>query len=70
MRNETSTTAAAESTTALERARRHVRFALDITEFGLLSDLETVEDLCLSLRLALRELAEVNSAAATEQRAA
>ena len=69
MRSNTSTAKTVESTRAFERARKRVRFALDAAENGLL-DLDTIDEICRTLTLALRDLDEVNSAAASELRAA
>ncbi len=60
---------AGESTRAFERARKRVRFALNMAENGLI-DLDTMDEICRSLTLALRDLEEVNSDAASELRAA
>lgn len=43
-----------------ERARKRIRFALDMAESGLL-DYESVDELCRSLALALRDLDAINS---------
>jgi ATP:corrinoid adenosyltransferase len=59
-----STADTVESTRAFERARKRVRFALDMAENGLL-DLDTMDDICRTLNLALMDLDEVNSATAS-----
>lgn len=69
MLSNTNTTATGESTRAFERARKRIRFALSMAENGLL-DLDTMDELCRTLTLALIDLEEVNSAAASELRAA
>ena len=69
MHGNTSTTNTVESTRAFERARKRVRFALNVAENGLL-DLDTMDEICRTLTLALRDLDEVNSAAASDLLAA
>jgi ATP:corrinoid adenosyltransferase len=69
MLSNATTTNNMESTRAFERARKRVRFALDMAENGLL-DLDTMDDICRTLTLALMDLEEVNSAAVSELRAA
>jgi hypothetical protein len=59
----------AESTRALERARKRIKFALSMTDSGLL-DFETMDAICRSLSLALRDLDTINSAYTSEQLAA
>lgn len=54
---------------ALERSRKRIRFALNMAENGFL-DFDTVDEICRSLSLALKDLDEVNLAAAYERRAA
>lgn len=58
-----------ESTQALERARKRIRFALNMAENGFL-DFDTMDEICRSLALALRDLDEVNLVAVSERRAA
>ena len=58
-----------ESTQALERARKRVRFALNMAENGFL-DFDTMDDICRSLALALKDLDDVNLADVGERRAA
>ena len=58
-----------ESTRALERARKRIKFALSMADSGLL-DFETMDEICRSLALALKDLDTINSAYANEQLAA
>lgn len=69
MINRESTDMQLETTQALERTRKRIKFALSMADSGLL-DFETIDEICRSLALALRDLDGINSAYANEQLAA
>ena len=54
---------------AFERARKRVQFALNMAESGLLN-LDTMDEICRTLTVTLRDLEEVNSASVRELRVA
>ena len=69
MRSNTTTALTVETIGALERARKRIKFALSMADSGLM-DFETMDEICRSLSLALKDLEEVNLAAASERLAA
>ncbi len=69
MRSNTTTALTVETIGALERAHKRIKFALSMADSGLM-DFETMDEICRSLSLALRDLDTVNSAYANEQLAA
>ena len=69
MCSNTTTALTVETMGALEGARKRIKFALSMADSGLM-DFETMDDICRSLSLALKDLDEVNFAAVSEPRAA